>query len=248
VGLFYPPRLKKEEFIVYYARFFNIVELNFSFYSFPSRGNVKSFLSRTKELKFSVKAHRIFTHKREYQKEEVSKFLYSIEPLLEEDRFIALLFQFPESFHYSQESLEYIKRLGQDFRDIEKVIEVRSKSFKRSDFYQFVEEAGFSLVSCDAPKGSKFLVGPWVSAGSINYIRLHGRDPQNPYHYLYSLEELKKLKLKIKKLGDKITYVFFNNTPRAYAVLNALQFKNLLGIEVSIPKQLQSLQIEREWE
>lgn len=247
-GVFYPHDLRREEFIIYYSRFFNVLELNFSFYSFPGKGTVKSFLSRSKDLRFSLKAHRIFTHTRHYKSEDVKKILFSIEPVLEEDRFIAMLFQFPESFHRTQENLEYIKKLSEDFRDIEKVVEVRSKSFKSADFYRFLEENGFSLVNSDAPKESKFLVGPWVSIGNINYVRLHGRDPQRPYDYLYSLEELKKLKDKIRKLGYKNTYVFFNNTAKAQAVYNALQMKMLFGIKVEIPKGLQCSLRDKEWE
>ncbi|MEZ0360722.1 MAG: DUF72 domain-containing protein [Hydrogenobacter sp.] len=247
-GVFYPHDLRREEFIIYYSRFFNVLELNFSFYSFPSKGTVKSFLSRSKYLRFSLKAHRIFTHIRHYKSEDVKKILFSIEPVLEEDRFIAMLFQFPESFHRTQENLEYIRKLSEDFRDIEKVVEVRSKSFKSADFYRFLEENGFSLVNSDAPKESKFLVGPWVSIGNINYVRLHGRDPQKPYDYLYSLEELKKLKDRIRKLGYKDTYIFFNNTAKAQAVYNALQMKMLFGIKVEIPKSLQGSLRDKEWE
>ncbi len=91
-------------------------------------------------------------------------------------------------------------------------------------------------------------MGPWVSIGNINYVRLHGRDPQKPYDYLYSLEELKKLKDRIRKLGYKDTYIFFNNTAKAQAVYNALQMKMLFGIKVEIPKSLQGSLRDKEWE
>jgi len=123
-------------------------------------------------------------------------------------------------------------------------------SWSSRAFFSFISLriSGFSLVNTDAPKGSRFLVGPWVGVGSINYLRFHGRDPEHLYNYLYSLEELKKLKDKIKKLGDRDTYVFFNNTVRAKAVLNALQFKLLFGIRTEIPKSLENSLREKEWE
>jgi len=248
VGGFYPPLLKREDYIRFYSQYFEVVEINSSFYNFPNRGTVKSMLSRTSTLKFAFKIHRIFTHKRNYTQEDAKKFLHALEPVFEEDRFIALLFQFPESFGYKEESLEYLNKLSKDFSGLPKVVEVRNKSFKKADFYQFLEEHGFSLVNTDAPKGSRFLVGPWVGVGSINYLRFHGRDPEHLYNYLYSLEELKKLKDKIKKLGDRDTYVFFNNTVRAKAVLNALQFKLLFGIRTEIPKSLENSLREKEWE
>ncbi|MFN3946531.1 MAG: DUF72 domain-containing protein [Aquificaceae bacterium] len=248
VGGFYPPLLKREDYIRFYSQYFEVVEINSSFYRMPNRGSVKSMLYRTATLRFSFKANRIFTHGRNYNKEEVKKFLFSLEPVFEEDRFIALLFQFPESFGYKEESLEYISKLSTDFKGITKVIEVRNKSFRKADFYSFLEEKGFSLVNTDAPKDGKFLIGPWVGIGAINYIRLHGRDPNSLYDYLYSLEELKKLKDKIKKLGNKDTYIFFNNTVRAKAVLNALQFKLLFGIRAEIPQSLERSLKEKEWE
>ncbi|MFN7065196.1 MAG: DUF72 domain-containing protein [Aquificaceae bacterium] len=248
MGGFYPSFLKREDYIKFYSQYFEVVEINSSFYRMPNRGSVKSMLSRTSTLRFAFKVHRIFTHNRNYTKENVKKFLYALEPVFEEDRFIALLFQFPESFGYGEENLEYISKLSKDFMEISKVLEVRNRSFKKSDFYSFLEEKGFSLVNTDAPKGGRFLVGPWVGVGSISYVRLHGRDPENLYNYLYSIEELKKLRKKIRKLGNRDTYIFFNNTVRAKAVLNALQFKIFFGIPTEIPKGLEDSLREREWE
>lgn len=248
VGCFYPALLKREDYIRFYAEYFDVVEINASFYSFPNPNSVKSMLQRTSKLRFAFKAHRSFTHYRVYEKEDVKKFLNTIEPVLKEDRFIALLFQFPESFNYGEESLEYLKRLSEDFRTVRKVVEVRSRSFKKSDFYPFLEELGFSLVNTDAPKGKRFFLGPWLSVGPIGYVRLHGRNPEKLYDYQYSLEELKKIREKVRKLKGEEVYVFFNNTVRAQAVLNALQFKLLLGVKTEIPTNLQRSLREKEWE
>ncbi len=248
LGSFYPPHISREDMLRYYEKFFTVLELNFSFYHFPKAENIKNLLKRSKELKFSVKANRVFTHIRSYTREDVEGFMKALEPMMEQERFVAILFQFPESFHYSESSLDYIERLSRDFADVEKVIEVRSKSFKKADFYRFLLEMGFSLVNTDAPKEGKFLVGPWVSYGSINYVRIHGRGEENPYDYLYSLEELKKLKAKIKSLGDKDTYIFFNNTPNAKAVYNALQMKLLFGLPSHIPPSLEGALRESQWE
>ncbi len=248
VGFFYPPSLKRQEWLSYYQRFFSVLELNASFYRFPDRKTVKSLLERTSNLRFALKAHRVFTQKRNYSQEDLKRFLYLVEPIAKENRLIAILFQFPNNFGYSVESLNYIEKLSEDFRGFDRVLEVRNKSFRRAEFYQFLEGVGFSLANCDASKEDKFLVGPWVGVGSINYVRLHGRDPEHPYDYLYSLEELRNLRKKIRTLGDRETYIFFNNTVKAKAVLNALQMKLLFGIDVEIPQSLQRIHTEREWE
>ncbi len=247
LGSFYPSNIRREDMLRYYEKFFAVLELNFSFYDFPKKESIKNILKRSKELRFSIKANRTFTHLRNYTSNDVKNFINAITPMLEEDRFIALLFQFPETFHYCDESLRYLEKLAQDFKDLTKVIEVRSKSFKKGEFYSFIFNLGFSLVNVDAPKTGKFLVGPWKSVGSINYVRIHGRNEQSTYDYLYSPDELKKLKMKIKSLEDKETYIFFNNTVQAKAVYNALQMKTLFGFPVEIPDSLQRALREKEW-
>lgn len=259
-GTFYPSHISESEMIVYYEQFFNVVEINYTYYTMPHPYTFQSFLEKTKRLKFAVKANQVFTHERNYTKEDVKKFLEGIKPLLEEEeRFIALLFQFPESFRYTPENLEYIKKLSLDFTGIDRVIEVRHRSFANRDFYEFVEEVGFSaLVNVDAPKVKGILIGPWVSVGTVNYVRLHGRNKEKwhvhkeayeRYDYLYSIEELEGLKEKILKIYEgKDTYVFFNNHYRGKGALNALQLKELFGEEVKIPKGLLSTFAPKLWE
>jgi uncharacterized protein YecE (DUF72 family) len=80
-------------------------------------------LERTSKLRFALKAHRVFTHKRSYSQEDVKKFLYSIEPIANEERLIAILFQFPNSFGYSAEALSYIEKLSEDFRGFDRALD-----------------------------------------------------------------------------------------------------------------------------
>ncbi len=257
-GVFYPSNIKQSDMLIYYSRFFDVVEINYTFYSMPHPYTFGEFLNKTKKLKFSVKANRIFTHDRDYSKDDVKKFLEGIEPLLESNRFIALLFQFPSEFDYRGENLEYIERLSLDFEGIDKVIEVRSRSFGRWDFFRFVEELGFSLVNVDAPRLKGLLVGPWKRVGYMNYVRLHGRNENKwygseesfeRYNYLYTEEELRDIKNRIDIMDKKVdTYIFFNNHYRAKAVYNALQLKLFYGENVNIPKGLASIYSGSLWE
>ncbi|MDQ7083054.1 MAG: DUF72 domain-containing protein [Aquificota bacterium] len=93
----------------YYERFFDVLELNFSFYKMPDRKAMEAFVEKSNSLRFSVKANSLFTHERSYNKEHVKIFIDSLIPLIEAERFIGILFQFPQSFHFSAESLEYLR-------------------------------------------------------------------------------------------------------------------------------------------
>jgi uncharacterized protein YecE (DUF72 family) len=80
----------------------------------------------------------------------------------------------------------------------------------------------------------KFLAEPIVTA-SHAFIRWHGRQVKPRYNYLYSIEELKPWAQKIKQISTETTVVrgYFNNHYGARAVVNAMEFKGLLGNALS---------------
>ena len=55
----YPPKLPAKERLPWYARHFELVELNSSFYAIPDRNTVHGWVEVTPpEFRFDVKAHR----------------------------------------------------------------------------------------------------------------------------------------------------------------------------------------------
>lgn len=247
IGRFYPNGIKPAEFILYYQKFFDSVELNFTFYRYPNKNHLKSILKKAPNLRYALKLHRSFTHFKDYQKESLLRFIDSIEPILLSETFIALLLQFPPSMQYKEENLNHVERLLEDLKDIKKAVEFRHKSFNKKDTFELLERKNTTIVNIDAPKTQDAFIGPWIGVGEFNYIRLHGKDEEK-YKYLYTIEELKKLKNKIRKIErQKPTYIFFNNTYDARAFLNALEFKKLYGFEVNIKERLESIRHENIW-
>jgi uncharacterized protein YecE (DUF72 family) len=88
----------------------------------------------------------------------------------------------------------------------------------------------------DSPPKDKlqFLSNVTITA-KHSFIRFHGRDSKHRYNYLYSKEELEPWVSKIKKIQSEIPVVrsYFNNHYGGKAVVNALQFREVLGAEVS---------------
>ena len=251
-GVFYPQNLPKELWLEHYKKYFNAVELNFSFYKFPSRNITQSLVMKAPHLKFSVKAHQKFTHRRDYTPEDVEHFLKGIEPIVEKGNLVAILFQFPESFGMSEENWEYLEKLHNDFIDYTQAFEFRNKSWMNREFFQWLDERNITLVNIDAPKELGWPVGPWVSTGEINYVRLHGRNPKKLYDYLYTDEELEEILKKVLKIyNNKPTYVFFNNTVGAKCVANAIKFKMMLGVwneNIPIPNSIKRMWVQKEFE
>ena len=62
-GVFYPEKIARKDFLLFYSTKFNALELNSTFYSMPTFERMESFLKRSEgRVNFSVKAHRLLTH------------------------------------------------------------------------------------------------------------------------------------------------------------------------------------------
>lgn len=194
-GVFYPENLKRKEFLSYYASQFNALELNNTFYNMPTADRLLSFYERSGGLlQFSVKANRLLTHEidRNWQA-AAADFLAAITPLAEKGSLCAVLFQFPQSFHYTKENRIYLAQLIAEFQGLPVVIEFRHVEWIKESVLQGLEERQASLCFCDMPQ-LKALPNMVVSSsvpersrrdelsvrapfiGPIAYIRLHGRN------------------------------------------------------------------------
>src|SRR5438093_11139259 len=76
----------------------------------------------------------------------------------------------------------------------------------------------------------KFLSDTIVTA-NLSFIRWHGRQVKPRYNYLYSREELKPWVDKVRQLSNETAVVrgYFNNHYGARAVVDAIEFKEMLG-------------------
>jgi uncharacterized protein YecE (DUF72 family) len=76
-----------------------------------------------------------------------------------------------------------------------------------------------------------------VTAPDHSFIRFHGRNTKGHYwyNYLYSKEELKPWVEKVEQIRKetKVLRAYFNNHYGGKAVINALQFKQMLGNKLS---------------
>lgn len=152
-GVFYPEDLPRKDFLSYYATQFNALELNNSFYNMPTAQRMLSFYERSEgKLSFSVKANRLLTHQVERSwQTDAAAFKSSVTPLLEKDSISALLFQFPESFHYTPDNRFYLSALINEFEGFPVVIEFRHKEWIRDSVMEGLEKRGASVAFCDMP-------------------------------------------------------------------------------------------------
>ena len=250
VGPFYPPGTPKNEMLLFFAQFFPAVELNYSYYAIPGRRGIDGHLRKAPGMKFALKGHKSFTHQRNYGDKEVDAFRSALDRLVEAGALLALLLQFPYSFHATEENLAYLDRLARRFEGYPAAIEFRHARWKNRQAFDFLAERGLPLVTTDAPAVGELFRGGWEGAGPFGYVRLHGRNAEKwygheqaweRYDYLYSRAEIEKLAGAVKKLAGanggpeaepRDVYVFFNNHWQAQGAANALQLTMALGLPI----------------
>lgn len=219
-GVFYPDDLSPQKYLSYYANYFRTVEVNNTFYRFPTEEAVFSWAKLVpKEFRFSLKVSRYVTHvKRMKQAQEPLRRFYGLQEDLQ-DKMGCFLFQFPETFKFTEENLERL--LSQLDPAYKNVVEFRHYSWWALKIIKTLQEANIAFCSVSGLGLPEDLI---VTKGCA-YIRFHG-DPA--YASCYTDQEISHWADKIKGAGVKELWAYFNNDAHAYAVQNAKRLEQLL--------------------
>ncbi len=253
VGRFYPASQSKEmSWLKFYARYFNVVEVNSSYYTYLAPRVVESWLRQTEESEdflFTVKLHMDFTHRKQYGKEQIETVKRNLDILKNAEKLGGVLMQFPYSFDFNEANLDYLKNLVNIFEEYDKFVEVRHKSWQNK------RAKTITFCTIDQPRiGEAITFNPKAGNGMI-YARFHGRNADAwkkslanfgkkqtyeersaRYDYLYSPGELIEISEKLKEFFDEVKKVFviMNNHPHGDAVANAFELMHYLKDRVKI--------------
>lgn len=171
-GKFYPEKLKPKSFLAEYAKHFDSVELDNTFYRIPSVSVVKAWEEQVPEgFLFSAKFPRVITHVNMLRncESEVNSFLSRMSQL--ENKLGPLLLQFPSGFGSSHFPLlrEFLSTLPKGFRY---AVEVRSKGIHGEKLNSLLRENGVALVLVNQP-----VIEEEVTADFV-YLRWEGNRRQ----------------------------------------------------------------------
>jgi uncharacterized protein YecE (DUF72 family) len=221
IKTFYPNNLDKREWLIFYSKHFNSVEVNSTFYRFPNINMVEGWYNKTpKNFYITLKANRQITHIKKLKNvNHLLKNFYQYANFIK-DKLGCILFQLHPNIKKDIKLLEeFINILDEKKKN---VIEFRNISWYNKKVYNILEEnnIGFCIVS--APK----LPEKVIITANFGYIRFHGK--KNWYNYKYSKNELNRWVKKIKNINLNELFIYFNNDYNAYAVSNCKQLKYLL--------------------
>ena len=243
-GLFYPEEFPTGEWFKHYAKRLDTVEINASFYSWPTVANVKAWGRQTGKRSFvyTVKVCELITHIKRFRgTKTLIKDFGMIADILG-DRMGCFLFQLPPSYRYTKARLTAI--LSQLDAARRNVVEFRHKSWWNETVYAAFRETGTIFCSCSGPR----LPDELVRTADDIYLRLHG--PARWYRHDYSKDELEKWAQRIKASGAKRAWVYFNNDYEANAPRNAATMRRMLAgcfpkaqprVAVAVPAQVPAI-------
>jgi len=146
-GNFYPKDMESKDYLSYYSKFFQFVEVDSTYYHIPSRSTVRGWKDKTPtDFRFSLKFPKVITHEKKLEDviKPLSILFYALEPLI--GKTLTLLIQLPpflsekKGFNPLQ---DMIRHLDKRFRYS---LEVRHPSWFNDNVYDFLKENKISLV------------------------------------------------------------------------------------------------------
>jgi uncharacterized protein YecE (DUF72 family) len=218
-GVFYPPRFAARNWLPFYAREFDTVEINTTFYRLPRRDSVARWVEQTPDgFTFAVKVSRYITHiKRLADVGEHLPLLYDrIEPLLRSPKLGPLLWQLPPTFRADFDRLA--RALEHTHDGHRHAFEFRHPSWFREELYTLLREHGVALVIGDRPQVNDFQTHELTA--DFTLVRFHsgtrGRDGN------YSHAELDEWAERLSGFAAQVdVYAYFNNDWEGFAIENA---------------------------
>jgi len=219
-GRFYPEDLPPSRFLTFYGERFNALEVNSTFYRFPTPSSLKTLKKKLPEIAFVFKAPREITHlKTSKEREKKTELFFSLLKDILQENLKKVLFQFPPSFTCTEENLHWILSLPIPPPFV--ALEFRHPSFFTEEKVVSFLRSGMTIVT-GSGKGLPETIYPHPTV----YLRFHGKTSHKDS---YSKEELSSWVKRIKEITPENLFVFFNNDGFAYAPFNALTFREILA-------------------
>lgn len=253
--------------LIEYAGHFPVVELDTSFYAIPKNETIMSWIEKTPDIfQFLPKAYGVMTLHKPYHEEFTTMdeafeaYLDAFQPMFEQKKIKAFLFQFPPYFDCVKKHVNYLRYVKRKMKELPVAVEFRHPSWfsetNKERTLAFLIDQGWTNVVVDQPQTPNNSVPqvPEVTAPSLSVMRLHGRNYEGWLGenvtdwraertlYQYSEDELRGFADLVKQLesdADEVC-VIFNNNSGGHAAQNAKELQDLLGLDFSglAPKQL----------
>ncbi|HEY3040405.1 MAG TPA: DUF72 domain-containing protein [Pyrinomonadaceae bacterium] len=225
LGRFYPDKLPAKKMFAFYARHFDTVEINNSFYHLPLSSTFDSWRDNSpKHFLFAVKGSRFITHMKKLTEPESSslKFFDGVERLGE--KLGPILFQLPPRWQVNVERLSaFLDVIPKHHRY---VFEFRDESWLVREVFDALRK--HNAAFCIHDLGG--MQTPLEITADFTYVRFHGPGAAK-YRGSYSTQALQRWAERISNWRTDLSgvYVYFNNDVGGAAIENAKTLKQMVN-------------------
>ena len=223
MATFYPGDMKPKNFLDYYIKHFQTVEINNSFYRLPQKKTFAEWRdSVPKDFLFAVKASRYITHMKKLgdPKKSIKLFFDRVEAL--GNKLGPILFQLPPRWHCNADRLaDFLKALPKKYQY---TFEFRDQTWINPEIEKILKKHNSAFCIYDL----NYFTSPKTVTADFVYIRLHG--PNGAYAGSYSDKQLKEWAKDIKKWHKegRSVYCYFDNDESGYAPKDALRLRKMV--------------------
>ena len=248
----YEPGVKDK--LRFIAGYFDVIEINSTFYRPPDPKTASSWAERTADLEgffFTAKINREVTHQGKVTVEMADAFKRGLAPLREAGRLRHLLAQFRYDFADNPTARQHLEMIRGAYGALSNLtMELRHNSWQSSSAMNFLASLGVSVANLDYPVTRDSFKLRHCSIGEHAYFRLHGRNYKawfsksgrdETYNYLYPEDELREIvdrAVAIARQSKTLTLIA-NNHYQGKEGANALQIRSMIsGRKVKVPPAL----------
>jgi uncharacterized protein YecE (DUF72 family) len=224
-GDFYPAELPQSAWLEYYARHFDTVEINNTFYRLPEAPTFAAWRRRAPAgFLFAVKASRYLTHmKKLKQPEEAIERLFTRARHLG-GAFGPVLYQLPPRWPVNLDRFtQFLAALPHRRRH---AVEFRDPSWYRDDVYAALERYHVALCLHDMPGSASGL----LAVGPFAYIRFHGVQRYSGRYPDAALQRWADW-IGAERRGGRPVFAYFNNDVGGHAPRDAARLREIIGVD-----------------
>lgn len=237
--VFYPRGTKSNEMLEIYAKIFDTIEVDSTFYAIPPASNIENWYKKTPgNFKFSLKLPQAITH--EYNLREASfpilnEFCERVRLLKE--KLGAILVQLPPNFEASKENAQALREfLRETPRDVRFAVEFRSRDWIIDWTFDELKKhkAALCLVEGNWIPRELMFKAIGKPTADFAYIRFMGERDLVRFDKIYREGDanLQMWKTEIEKIEAQDIYIYFSNYYEGHAPESVNKLKRLLGQKI----------------
>lgn len=234
--VFYPRGTRSEQMLETYAKVFDTIEVDSTFYAIPASSSVENWYKRTpEEFSFSLKLPREITH--EYGLREPSfpilhEFCQRV--LLLKEKLGAILVQLPPNFEASKENAQALREfLAELPKEIRFAVEFRNREWLVDWTFEEMEKRSVAVCAVEGnwiPRQMMFDAMAKKTA-DFAYARFMGERDLATFDRVVRPQDaqMQMWKEEIERLKTKETFVYFSNFYEGFAPASVNKLKELFG-------------------